>query len=163
MVALGAALVVMHHHALADLRFLGVDRAADRDHHAAGFVPGDDGAVAHRDAAGLALALGAAVLMQIAAAHAGRLHLDDDIVSVRRGIGELHQFQFAFAVEYHAAHGFLRCYCSQADTGRKTRIGKVRTSRELPALMTGSSISILGFYLSSAWRLRAADTTGIAA
>src|ERR1700681_2844472 len=108
MVALGAALIVMHHHALADLRFLGVDRRADRDHHAAGFVPGDDGTVAHRDAAGLPLALGAAVLMQVAAAHAGRLHLDDDLVSVRHGIGEWHQFEFAFAVKHHTAHRFLR-------------------------------------------------------
>jgi hypothetical protein len=105
-----------------------------------GFVPGDDGTVAHRDAAGLPLALGAAVLMQVAAAHAGRLHLDDDIVSVRRGIGEWHQFQLAFAVKHHATHRFLRCYCSWADIGREIRIGKVRTSRGLAALMTRSSI-----------------------
>ena len=45
MVALGAALIVMHHHALADPRLLGIDRRADRDHHAAGFVTGDHGTV----------------------------------------------------------------------------------------------------------------------
>jgi len=33
MVALGAALIVMHHHALADPRLLRVDRCADRDHY----------------------------------------------------------------------------------------------------------------------------------
>jgi hypothetical protein len=29
---------------------------------------------------------------------------------IRRRIGELHQFQFALAVEHHAAHRFLRLF-----------------------------------------------------
>ena len=97
MVALGAALIVMHHDALADARLLGIDRGADRDHHAAGFMAGDDRAVVHRNAGRLGLALRPAVLMQVAAAHAGRLHLDHHVMGIGRGIGELHQFQLAFA------------------------------------------------------------------
>src|SRR5258708_4170968 len=50
MVALGAALIMMHHDALADPRFRGPDRGADRDYHAARFMPGDDSAFGHRDA-----------------------------------------------------------------------------------------------------------------
>src|SRR5450631_858341 len=108
MVALGAALIMVHHHALADPRLLGIDRGADRDHDAAGFVPSDDGTVPHRNAGRLGLALRAAVLMQVAAAHAGRLHLDNHVMGFRSGIGERHQFQSAFSREYNAAHGFLR-------------------------------------------------------
>ncbi len=51
MVALGAALIVMHHDALADPRFLRPDRGADRNHHTAGLVAGDDRPIAHRNAA----------------------------------------------------------------------------------------------------------------
>src|SRR5580704_4991785 len=110
MVALGAALIVMHHDALADAGLLGIDRAADRDHHAAGLVPGDHGAVPHRYSARLGLAPGAAVLMQVAAAHARRLHLDHHIMGIGGGIVEPHQFQPAFAREYNPAHGFLRLF-----------------------------------------------------
>jgi hypothetical protein len=108
MIALGASLIMVHHHPLADPRLPGIDRGAGRDHHAAGFVPGDDGTVPGRNAGGLGLALRATVLMQVAAAHAGRLHLDDHVMGIRGGIGEGHQFQPAFAREHNAAHGFLR-------------------------------------------------------
>src|ERR1700736_1083611 len=77
MVALGAALIMMHHHALADERPPRVHGRADRDYDAAGFVSGDHGTVVHRKAGRLPLALGTAVLMQVAAAHSGGLHLDD--------------------------------------------------------------------------------------
>src|SRR5260370_40726627 len=80
MVALGAALIMMHHDALADARFLGIDRGADRDHDAAGFMPGDDRALRHRNAGRARRTLGAAVLMQFAAARAGLLQLDQDII-----------------------------------------------------------------------------------
>src|SRR5260221_6800016 len=122
MVALGAALIMMHHDALADARFRGPDRGADRDHHAAGFVPGDDSALPHRHAGRPRLALGAAVMMQVAAAHAGRLHLDHDIMGIGGGIFERHQFQPTFAREYNAAHGFLRfVIIGQAEFDRKKR------------------------------------------
>ena len=121
MIALRAALIVMHHDALASSRHLGVDGAAHRDHHAAGFVPHDDRTLVHRNAGGLWLAFGTAVLMQVTAAHAGRLHLDDDIVSLRRWIGKLHQFQPAFAREYNAAHRFLRLFLLWPDFEPKRR------------------------------------------
>src|SRR5258708_25284694 len=121
MVALGAALIMMHHHALADVSFLRTDRGADRDHHAARFVPGDHRTVTHWDARRLRLTFGAAVLMQVAAAHAGRLHLDDDVVSIWCGIGELHQFQPAFAREYNAAHRSLRLFLLWPDFEPKRR------------------------------------------
>src|SRR5467141_742811 len=141
MVALGAALIMVHHHALTDMRLLCIDGGAGRDHHAAGFVSGDHGAVLHRDAGGLRLALRAAVLMQVAAAHAGRLHFDDDVMSIRSGIGELHQFQSALAREYNAAHRVLPCFCWCPDLGRKNMVGKGRTWSDLARLITGSSVA----------------------
>src|SRR5260370_1513892 len=59
--------------------------------------------------------------MQVAAAHAGRLHLDDDIVSLRRWIRKLHQFQPAFAREYNAPHRFLRLFLLWPDFEPKRR------------------------------------------
>ena len=109
MVALRAALIVMHHHALADPRLLGIDGRTDRDDDPAGLVAGDDRALAHRNAARLGLAFRAAILMQVAAAHTGRLHFDDDIVGIGGGVLELHQFQFAFAVKDNAAHRSPPC------------------------------------------------------
>ena len=84
-------------------------------------MPRDDGTLLHRNAGGLWLTFGTAVLMQVTAAHAGRLHLDDDIVSLRRGIGKLHQFQPAFAREYNAAHRFLRLFLLWPDFEPKRR------------------------------------------
>jgi hypothetical protein len=72
--------------------------------------------------------------MQVAAAHAGRLHLDDDIVSLGGGIRELHQFQPAFAREYNAAHRFLRLFCCGLILNPNEVIGKVRTDCELAPL-----------------------------
>src|SRR5262245_60459177 len=46
-------------------------------------------------------------MVQIAPAHARRLHLDDDLVRPRRRIGEGHQFELAITGEHDAAHGFL--------------------------------------------------------
>ena len=45
LIALRAALIVMHHHALADPRLPGIDGRADRDHDAARLVPDNDGTV----------------------------------------------------------------------------------------------------------------------
>jgi hypothetical protein len=63
--------------------------------------------VPHRDSAGLGLVPVASILMQIAAAHARRLHFDHDIVGLGAGIGELHQLQLAVAVKHHPTHRFL--------------------------------------------------------
>ena len=48
------------------------------------------------------------VLVQVAAAHARGLHLDDDLARPRGRVGKLHQLDFALAAEHHAAHRFLR-------------------------------------------------------
>src|SRR5712671_3287221 len=127
MVALGAALIMMHHDALSDPRPPGIDGGAYRDHHAAGFVSGDHGTVLHRDTGGLRLAFRAAVLMQVAAAHAGRLHFNDHIMGVRSGIGELHQFQSAFAREHNAAHRLLPLFLVVARSWTENRGWQGRT------------------------------------
>jgi hypothetical protein len=125
MIALRAALVMMHHHPLADPRRPRVDGSTERDHHAARLVAGDDGTVLRRYAGGLGLALGSAIVMQVAAAHAGSLHLDHDIMGVGSGIGELHQFQPAIAREYNAAHRFLPfCFGLEPILNGKSRLGK---------------------------------------
>src|ERR1700754_1134947 len=53
------------------------------------------------------LALRPTILVQVAAAHAGGFHFDNDLVRASRRIGEFHQFQFAAAGEHHTSHGFL--------------------------------------------------------
>jgi hypothetical protein len=65
--------------------------------------------------------------MQIAAAHAGRLHLDHHVMGVGSGIGELHQFQSALAREYNTAHDFLPLFLLLSDLERKIAIGNGRT------------------------------------
>ena len=69
--------------------------------------------------------------MQIAAAHAGCLHLDDHVMGIRSGIGELHQFQSAFAREHNAAHRYLRFLACGLILNAKILIGKVRTGSDL--------------------------------
>src|SRR5689334_14986893 len=53
------------------------------------------------------LAFRTTVLVQVTAAHAGRFHFDHDLVRAWRGIGKLHQFQFAATGEHHTTHGSL--------------------------------------------------------
>ncbi len=89
-----AALVMMHHDALADPRERRADRGADRGDDAARLVPGDGRRARRGKPAGLAPGFRTAVLMQVAAAHAGGLHLDDDLVRARGRVGEVHQFEF---------------------------------------------------------------------
>ena len=104
MVAHGAALVVVHHDALADLGLRRADPRPDRGDDAAGLVPGDGRLARRREAAGRAAALRPPVLVQVAAAHARRLHLDDDLAFARGRIGEVHQLELAFAGKHHPAH-----------------------------------------------------------
>src|SRR5947207_5767665 len=73
MMALGAALIMVHHHPLADPGLLGIDRRADRDHNATRLVPHDHRPFRRRDPGCLRPTFGATVLVQVAAAHAGRL------------------------------------------------------------------------------------------
>ena len=107
MAADGAALVVVDHHPLADLRLRRADRAADRGDDAAWLVAGDGRRARRGEAAGLAAGFRAAVLVQVAAAHARGLHLDDDLVRTRGWVGKIHHFELATAGEYDPAHGFL--------------------------------------------------------
>src|ERR1051326_5718614 len=83
-----AALVMMHHDALPDLRLRLADPGADRGHDAAGLMPGDDRLGRRGQAADRRPALWPAVLVQIAAAHARGLHLDDDLALAPRRVGE---------------------------------------------------------------------------
>ncbi len=106
MAAMVAALVVVDHHPLADMRQAALHPRADRRDHARRFVPHDHRLQVDRQpGGGGAAALLAAVLVQVAAAHAGRLHLDHHLARAGRGVGEVHDLEFALAVEHHAAHG----------------------------------------------------------
>ena len=107
MVAHGAALVVVHHDALADLRLDLRDAGADRGDDAAGLVPGDDRLGGDRQAADRLAAFRPAVLVQVAAAHARGLHLEDDLALAGGRIGKFHQLELAVAQEHHSAHRLL--------------------------------------------------------
>src|SRR4051812_3248267 len=108
-IALRAALVVVHHHPGADARLLLRYARANRRHHAAWFMPGDHRIRIGRKSRGVGSAarFWPAVLVQIAAAHAGSLHLDDDLVWAGRRIGELHHLKLAPAGENDTTHCFL--------------------------------------------------------
>src|SRR5580700_9713874 len=104
-----ATRIVVHHDAVTDTRGALVDRAADGGDAAAWLVAGDHRArhLAEPERGGPARG---AIELQVAAAHAGRLDLDHDVVRPRRRVGKFHQLQFAFAKECHAAHGWSpRC------------------------------------------------------
>ena len=98
---------MMHHDALPDLRLGGADAGADGRDDAARLVAGDDRFGRGRQAADRGAALRPAVLVQVAAAHAGGLHLDDDFALTRSGIGEFHHFELAFAGKHNPAHRCL--------------------------------------------------------
>jgi hypothetical protein len=110
--ALRAALIVMHHYTLTNARLACVDPRAQRDDDTARLMTGDDGIRIHGQSGRLRPTLRSPVLMQIAAAHPGRLHLDHDVLRPRRGVIELHQFELASARKHHALHGSLPGSCS---------------------------------------------------
>src|SRR5258708_38930244 len=95
MVADGAAFVMMHHDALANLGERWVDRGADGGNDATGLVPGNGGFARRCKATCFAACFRPAVLAQVAAAHARRPHLDDDLVRSWGRVGEVHQLEFA--------------------------------------------------------------------
>src|SRR5262249_30241856 len=101
-----AAGVVMVHHALPDARLLLGNARAERDHHAAGLVPGDHGLRAARKARGGVARLEArAIHVQVRATHARGLDLEHDIARPRRRIGKLAQRELAVTEEGYAEHG----------------------------------------------------------
>src|SRR2546425_12706859 len=99
MLAAAASLVVVIHHALADAGLTRRHAGADGGDDAAGLMPGDHHAPL--DAPGhLAGREGGAVGVQIAAAHARRLDLEDDLARAWRGVGELPELQLAVAEKH---------------------------------------------------------------
>src|SRR5262249_2509079 len=102
--ALAAALVVVVHHPLADPRFLLGDGRAERGDHAAGLVTGDHPGLGLDPAGDGPLRRGGAIVVQVAAAHARGLDLEDDVPRAWRGIGKLPQLQLAVPEEDDALH-----------------------------------------------------------
>ena len=80
-----AALVVMVHHALADRRLRLGDAGSPLRHHAARLVAGDHraAAAAEPERRGRAALARGAIRMEIAPAHAGGLHGEDDLARPR--------------------------------------------------------------------------------
>ena len=109
MAALGAALIVMHHHSVADLGLCIGDPGPDRHDDATGLVPGNDGAGAGRDTGACPRqVLRAAVLVQVRPAHAGGLHFKHHFARPRCRVRESHDLDSPFAGKHDATHGFLR-------------------------------------------------------
>src|ERR1700730_8748305 len=109
MLAHGAALVMVHHDALANPRHLLADLGADRRDDPARLRTADDRVRVDGKAADrLATRFWPAILVQIAAAHPRGLHLDNDLAGARGRVRKLHQLDFAPAREDYAAHRFLR-------------------------------------------------------
>src|SRR5207302_7711613 len=103
MLAYAAARVMVIHDALADGGFALGHAGAARGEHAAGLVPGDDRLrpVAQTQRR-LRRARRRAVELEIAAAHAGGLHLDHDLAMAGRGVREIADLDFLVAQEYGA-------------------------------------------------------------
>jgi hypothetical protein len=94
----------MVHHALTDE--CPVDAGADGGHDAARLVAGDDGPACAEPECGGGVAR-RSIWMQVAAAHARSLHLENDLARAGRGIGEVLELELAVAEENDAAHGDL--------------------------------------------------------
>src|SRR6185312_14087658 len=107
--AVAAPVIVVVHHALADARLLLGDPGAYRGHDAAGLVAGDHAGLP-LDAAGHGSArIGrSAIVVQVAAAHARGLDLEDHVPGAGCRIGELSDFQLSVSQEHNAFHGSLR-------------------------------------------------------
>src|ERR1700730_1910037 len=86
MLADAAAFVVMHHHPSAERRLALADTRADGDDDAAGLVTGDHRPAHLAQAERLAPALRRAIEFEVAAAHAGRLDLEYDLVRAGRRV-----------------------------------------------------------------------------
>src|SRR5262249_5307518 len=109
MLALAAAVVVVVHHALLDARFLLGDGGAQRGDDAAGLVPGDHARLPRDAARHDAARIGrGALVVQVAAAHARGLDLEDHVSGAGGRIGKLSQLQLAVSNKHDAFHGFLR-------------------------------------------------------
>src|SRR5579862_2892420 len=127
--------VMVHHDAGADTGGPLVNGATGSRHNAARLVSGDNRA-AHLAEPERSSPTGGAIELQVAAAHAGCLDLDHDIVRSRCWIGKFHELQFAFAEESHAPHGLLPGVrgASQRNTIRRTHHTSQCSGAEIPSM-----------------------------
>src|SRR5262245_56669857 len=106
--AVATAVVVVIHHALADTRFLLGDAGTHRRHDAAWLVPGDhSGLPLDAPGHGAGRLGGRAIVVQVAAAHARGLDLEDHVSRPRCRIRELSQLEFSISEEHDAFHALL--------------------------------------------------------
>jgi hypothetical protein len=107
--AIAAAVVVVIHHALADAGLLLGDAGAHRRDDPARLVAGDHSGLP-LDASGHRLGrLGRrAIVVQVAAAHARGLDLENHVSRARCRIRELLQLELSISDEHDAFHGLLR-------------------------------------------------------
>jgi hypothetical protein len=94
----------MHHDASADASGALLDLVPHRSDDPAWFVAGDHRPCELAQAERRGFSAGRAIEFEIAAAHAGRLDFDDDIVRPRRWVGKVRNLQFASAKKNHATH-----------------------------------------------------------
>src|SRR5205807_1368285 len=104
--AVAATVVMVIHHALADPGFLASDGDSHCRNDAAGLVTGDHAGrpldAARDDSARIGRG---AVVVQVAAAHARGLDLEDHVARAGCRIGELSELQLAISEKHDAFHG----------------------------------------------------------
>src|SRR5947209_17739583 len=100
-----AAAIMVLHHALADPGLLLRHACADLDHDSARLMAADDGVIGHLEAERRRPA-DRAVVLQIAAAHAGGFDLQHNFPGPRGRIGEVEELDPAVPRENHAFHCF---------------------------------------------------------
>src|SRR5438477_6269623 len=98
------ATIVVHHDAGADASGAVLDLVPHRSDNAAGFVAGDHRPFELAQAERRGFPAARAIKFEIAAAHAGRLNLDNDVLRTGRRVGKVRNLQFALAKKSHATH-----------------------------------------------------------
>jgi hypothetical protein len=104
MLAGAAATIVVHHDPSADPGGALLDLAPHGRDYAAWFVAGDHRPFELAQAERSGFPAARAIELEIAAAHAGRLDFDDDIVRPGRRVGKVRNLQFALTEKSHATH-----------------------------------------------------------
>src|ERR1700683_1746359 len=127
----GAATGVMVHHDA------GADTGAPRARHNAARLVSGDNRAAHLAEPERSSPTGGAIEFQVAAAHAGCLDLDHDIVRPGCWIGKFHELQFAFAEESNAPHGLLPGARGASQAARYEERTTLRNAPELKSRQCG--------------------------
>src|SRR4029077_18136019 len=104
MLAGAAAAIVMHHDAGADAGDALIDLVPYRGDNTAWFMAGDHRPFELAQAERRGFPAARAIKFEIAAAHARRFDLDDDIVRPGGGVGKVGNLQFVLTKKNHAAH-----------------------------------------------------------